>query len=83
MNPGVKTISYAWVVVGLLWPVALLNYLDRQMLSTIRSSIRADIPDIASDEDFGKFMANFFRVLFGHGCWLMAARSRARTIWKN
>ena len=25
---------YPWVVVGLLWGVALLNYMDRQMLST-------------------------------------------------
>ncbi|HEY1661632.1 MAG TPA: MFS transporter [Verrucomicrobiae bacterium] len=62
MNSGAKTISYAWIVVGLLWPVALLNYLDRQMISTIRSSIRADIPDIASDEDFGKLMAIFMWV---------------------
>jgi MFS family permease len=62
VNSGAKTISYAWIVVGLLWPVALLNYLDRQMISTIRSSIRADIPDIASDEDFGKLMAIFMWV---------------------
>lgn len=27
---------YPWVVVGLLWIVALLNYLDRQMLSTMQ-----------------------------------------------
>jgi len=27
---------YPWVVVGLLWGVALLNYMDRQMLSTMR-----------------------------------------------
>ena len=26
---------YPWVVVGLLWGVALLNYMDRQMLSTM------------------------------------------------
>jgi transposase len=30
------------VVVALLWPVAMLNYLDRQMVSTIPTSIRAD-----------------------------------------
>ena len=46
----------------MLWPVALLNYLDRQMLSTIRSSVRADIPGIANDEDFGKLMAIFMWV---------------------
>jgi len=51
--------TYAWAVVALLWPVALLNYLDRQMISTIRASIRADIPSIANDQDFGTLIAAF------------------------
>lgn len=34
---------YPWVVVGLLWIVALLNYMDRQMLSTMRTPIMVDI----------------------------------------
>lgn len=54
--------AYAWTVVVLLWPVALLNYLDRQMVSTIRASIRADIPSIANDEQFGVLMAMFMWV---------------------
>ena len=54
--------AYAWLVVGLLWPVALLNYLDRQMLSSIRMSMRADIPSIANDQDFGTLMAVFMWV---------------------
>jgi MFS transporter, Spinster family, sphingosine-1-phosphate transporter len=54
--------TYAWVVVGLLWPVAMLNYLDRQMVATIRASIRADIPSIANDQDFGTLMAVFLWV---------------------
>jgi MFS family permease len=54
--------TYAWAVVFLLWPVAMLNYLDRQMISTIRSSIRADIPTIANDQDFGTLMAVFMWV---------------------
>ncbi|HEX3628754.1 MAG TPA: MFS transporter [Verrucomicrobiae bacterium] len=63
VNSGANKIHfYAWVVVALLWPVALLNYLDRQTLSTIRASVRADIPGIASDEDFGKLMAIFMWV---------------------
>ncbi len=57
-----KGFGYAWVVVGLLWPVAMLNYLDRQMISTIRASIRADIPSIANDQDFGTLMAVFMWV---------------------
>jgi MFS transporter, Spinster family, sphingosine-1-phosphate transporter len=54
--------GYAWAVVALLWPVAMLNYLDRQMVSTIRASIRADIPSIANDQDFGTLMAVFMWV---------------------
>jgi MFS family permease len=42
--------------------VVLLNYLDRQMVSTIRASIRADIPSIASDQQFGTLMAVFMWV---------------------
>jgi MFS transporter, Spinster family, sphingosine-1-phosphate transporter len=63
VNLPAKNISgYAWAVVALLWPVAMLNYLDRQMVSSIRSSIRADIPSIANDQDFGKLMAVFMWV---------------------
>jgi predicted MFS family arabinose efflux permease len=61
-NRAISPSLYAWTVVGLLWPVVLLNYLDRQMLSTIRASIRADIPTIANDQDFGTLMAVFMWV---------------------
>ena len=57
-----NTVAYAWMVVGLLWPVAMLNYLDRQMLASIRPSMRADIPSIANDQDFGTLMAVFMWV---------------------
>src|SRR5260370_23886824 len=53
---------YAWAVVAMLFPVALLNYLDRMMLATMRNSIRADIPTIANDADFGLLMALFMWV---------------------
>jgi MFS family permease len=33
----------AWLLVGLLWVVALLNYLDRQVLVTMRDAVKADI----------------------------------------
>jgi MFS family permease len=63
MNKTARGVSiYAWVVVALLWPVVMLNYLDRQMLSTIRPSIRADIPTIANDQEFGTLMAMFMWV---------------------
>lgn len=53
---------YAWAVVAMLFPVALLNYLDRLMVATMRASIRADIPTIANDADFGFLMALFMWV---------------------
>src|SRR6267378_2896141 len=53
---------YAWAVVAMLFPVALLNYLDRMMVATMRASIRADIPTIANEADFGFLMAAFMWV---------------------
>lgn len=51
--------NYAWVVVALLWVVALLNYLDRQMLSTMRPSMEGDIEELRSAANFGYLMAIF------------------------
>ena len=51
--------SYPWIVVGLLWFVALLNYLDRQMLSTMKPAMMLDIPELAKAENFGRLMAIF------------------------
>jgi len=53
---------YPWAVVAMLFPVALLNYLDRMMVATMRASIRADIPTIANDAEFGVLMALFMWV---------------------
>lgn len=50
---------YPWLVVGLLWLVALLNYLDRQMLSTMKPSMMIDIQGLAKAENFGRLMAVF------------------------
>ena len=54
--------TYAWMVVAMLFPVAVLNYLDRMIVATMRASIRADIPSIANDADFGILMAAFMWV---------------------
>jgi MFS transporter, Spinster family, sphingosine-1-phosphate transporter len=35
--------SYAWVVVGLLWMVALLNYLDRQVIFSVFPPIQKEL----------------------------------------
>lgn len=50
---------YPWAVVGMLWLVALLNYLDRQMLSTMKPSMMIDIAELAKAENFGRLMAIF------------------------
>lgn len=49
----------AWLVVALLAPVALLNYLDRQMLATMKFSVMQDLTDIRSEEDWGKMLGQF------------------------
>lgn len=50
---------YPWIVVALLWLVALLNYMDRQMLATMRPSMQLDIEELNSAENFGILMAIF------------------------
>jgi len=52
-------LSTAWVVVALLWPVALLNYLDRQMLAAMKYSVMADIPSIGVDANWGYMLGQF------------------------
>ena len=50
---------YAWFVVALLLPVALLNYLDRQMLAAMKPSITAEISDIATKANWGIALGSF------------------------
>lgn len=50
---------YPWIVVGLLWVVALLNYMDRQMLSTMREAMQIDISELEAAVNFGRLMAIF------------------------
>jgi MFS family permease len=54
-----KVKYYPWVAVGLLWVVALLNYLDRQMLSTMKPAMMIDITELESAANFGRLMAVF------------------------
>jgi MFS family permease len=51
--------NYKWVVVGLLWVVALLNYMDRQMLSTMKPAMMIDISELQSGTNFGYLMGIF------------------------
>lgn len=54
-----NTKIYPWVVVALLWGVALLNYMDRQMLSTMKDAMQIDIVELQSATNFGRLMAVF------------------------
>lgn len=49
----------AWMVVALLFPVALLNYLDRQMIASMKVSVMGELKDIRSESDWGHMLASF------------------------
>ena len=49
----------AWLVVALLVPVALLNYLDRQLLASMKFAVMQDIPGIALEARWGTVLALF------------------------
>ena len=57
--PGARLARTAWAMVALLVPVALLNYLDRQMLATMKTSMVADIVGIETDAQWGFVLACF------------------------
>lgn len=60
MSPAAPTLTrMAWLVVLMLWPVALLNYLDRQMLAAMKFSVMADIPSIGTEANWGLMLGQF------------------------
>ena len=61
MNQKLERI-YPWIVVALLMVVAFLNYLDRQMLSTMQAAIGTDITELRQAQNFGRLMAVFLWV---------------------
>lgn len=74
---------YAWVVVGLLVPVALLNYLDRQLLASMKFSMMSDIPDIGLEAKWGTILALFkwvYAVVSPIGGYLADRYSRRHVI---
>jgi MFS family permease len=60
MNEAPKLFSRAWLVVALLCVVGGLNYLDRNMITTMRTSIVAAVP--MSDAQFGLLTSVFLWV---------------------
>ncbi len=56
------SIPYKWLLTFLLSGVALLNYLDRQMIATMRPAMQIDIVDLQQATNFGRLMAIFLWV---------------------
>ncbi len=60
MQTLLKPSRYAWLVVALLWLVALLNYLDRLAITTMRDPIKAEMA--MTDAQFGLLTSVFLWV---------------------
>lgn len=76
-----RPLPKAWLIVGLLWGVGCLNYLDRNMLTTMRDSIKEAIP--MGDDEFGALFTVFlvvYGVLSPVGGWCADRFSRSRVI---
>jgi MFS family permease len=55
LSPG----RYAWLIVALLFPVALLNYLDRQMIAAMKVSVMADVTGMEMESQWGYMLGQF------------------------
>jgi MFS family permease len=77
------TLRTAWLVVVLLLPVALLNYLDRQMLASMKYSVMADITSIGTESNWGFMLGQFkwvYAILSPIGGYVADRFSRRLTI---
>lgn len=81
MKTGAKLPSRAWLIVGLLWVVGCLNYLDRVMITTMRTSIKDAIP--MTEAQFGLLTTAFllvYAVLSPFAGYLADRFNRSRVI---
>jgi MFS transporter, Spinster family, sphingosine-1-phosphate transporter len=77
------SIRLAWLTVALLMPVAALNYLDRQMLAAMKTSVMTDIQSVRTDENWGVMLGQFkwvYAVLSPIGGYIADRFSRRFTI---
>jgi len=52
-------LNLPWLIVALLFPVALLNYLDRQMIAAMKTSVMSDVAGITDDSQWGFMLGQF------------------------
>ena len=57
--PAPSPLRTAWLMVVLLLPVALLNYLDRQLVATMQKSIMGSVDDQKTQAQWGHLLAWF------------------------
>lgn len=57
--PVPSPLRTAWFMVVLLLPVALLNYLDRQLVATMQKSIMGSVDDLKTQAQWGHLLAWF------------------------
>ena len=82
-SPTSSASRTAWLVVALLFPVALLNYLDRQMMAAMKYSVMDDIPSIATEANWGMMLGQFkwvYAILSPVGGYIADRFSRRYTI---
>lgn len=58
-TPAPSPMRTAWLMVVLLLPVALLNYLDRQLVATMQKSIMGSVDDLKTQAQWGHLLAWF------------------------
>lgn len=73
----------AWLIVLLLMPVAMLNYLDRQMLASMKYSVMRDVLTIGTEANWGRMLGQFkwvYAILSPIGGYVADRFSRRLTI---
>ena len=81
MTVDLKLPPRAWLIVGLLWVVGCLNYLDRVMITTMRGSLKESIP--MTEAQFGLLTTAFlvvYAVLSPFAGYLADRFNRSRVI---